>query len=104
MNTPLIVGNAYHIRYEDSKHPDTNFVGIGILREINPPNYIDGTLEFKLLNEPTGVELGYFMQEHIGEMAQHPDIIKEQLKELLTYAITQDMTEAVKWLEERMDK
>lgn len=61
MNTPLIVGKPYHIHYEDPKNPDSNFIGVGVLRRINPPNYdaIIDAVEWLNGDDPTPLSVRY---------------------------------------------
>lgn len=93
-DTSLIIGKAYHIRDE---RPN-GFVGIAILREINPANFPDGSFEFKLLDDPDGVDAGVFSREHIGEIAQRRDSLSEQLRDLHRYAVQLGMYDAADWL------
>lgn len=93
-NTPLLVGKAYHIRDESYN----GFIGIGILKDINPPDYPAGTFGFTLLDDPDGIDYGVFSRECIGECAQRQDSLSEQLRDLHRYAVQLGMYDAADWL------
>lgn len=97
-STPLIVGQAYHIR-DESKN---GFVGIGILKEVNPPNYPEGVFLFRLLDDPEGIDYGAYTREYIGEIAQRQDSLNEQLRDLHRYAVQLKMYDAADWLEAKI--
>lgn len=97
---PLVIGHAYHIRDE---RPN-GFVGVGILREINPDNYPEGSFEFELLNDPDGIDRGVFSREHIGEIAQRQDSVTEQMNDLLKIAVQLGMYDAVDWVKARWNE
>lgn len=93
-DTPLLVGKAYNIRDEGRN----GFVGVGILKDINPPEYPTGLFRFKLLNDPDGFDYGVFSRECIGECAQRHDSLSEQLRDLHSYAVQLGMYDAADWL------
>lgn len=92
--SPLTIGNAYHIRDE---RPN-GFIGIAILREINPANYPEGSFKFKLLDGPDGIDAGVFSREHIGGIAQRQDSLSDQLCDLHRYSVQLGMYDAADWL------
>lgn len=100
MDTPLIIGKAYHIKDASSN----GFIGIGILKEINPPEYPEGSFGFTLLDDPEGINYGVFFREHIGEIVQRQDDLKTQLNDLHRYAVQLGMYDAADWLKERINK
>lgn len=67
---PLLVGKAYCIR---DKSPN-GFVGIGILKDINPPNYPQGLFGFTLLDDPDGIDYGVFARECIEDSLSEPPV------------------------------
>lgn len=99
-DTPLMVGRAYHIRDES----ENGFVGVGILKDINPPAYPTGTFGFTLLDDPDGINYGVFARDCIGEVAQRQDSLSDQLRDLLRFATQLRMYDAADWLEAKMRK
>lgn len=98
MNKSLIIGRPYHIK--DTRQ--NGFIGIGILKGVNPPEYPDGQYLFTLIDDPDGVQDGVFPRECIGELAQRQDSVTDQLNDLIKFAIQSGMYDAVDWIKSKM--
>lgn len=98
MNKSLIIGRPYRIK--DARR--NGFIGIGILKGVNPPEYPDGQYLFTLIDDPDGVQDGVFPRECIHEIAQHQDNGTNQFNDLIEIAVQSSMYDVVDWIKSKM--
>ena len=100
MNRKLLFYGTYCVDYSNDADPCRNFVGLGVFVCENPEGYDKGTLEFKLLDDSSGCEFGYFDIDDIGEMVADPR--KAKLDAIYKHAIDLELPDVAGVIETKI--